>query len=109
MNNEEKILQMLGDLQTDITDMKTDIKQLKTDSRQMQADIDLIKIGQTEHTQLLNAIIHRADIQRAEIDKLNIETAKISGSIQNLRSDMNLVEEISGKNLVDIARLKAIK
>ncbi len=63
MNNDEKILQMLEEIQTDI--------------KQMQTDMEIIKDGQRQHAELLNALIYRSDVHKHEIDKLNIEIVKV--------------------------------
>ena len=54
MTNEEKILQMLEKMQSDITDIRADI----TDIR---ADITEIRETQEEHTTALNELIEWAD------------------------------------------------
>lgn len=68
MNNEEKILQLLGAMQTDISGMKTDINGMqtdisgmKTDIRGMKTDISILKETQAEHTTALNALLEWAD------------------------------------------------
>ena len=75
MNNEEKILQLLGAMQTDISGMKTDINGMqtdisgmKTDMSGMQTDINgmktdicILKETQAEHTTALNALLEWAD------------------------------------------------
>jgi len=78
--------------------------------------------------------MHNSEIRKAENDKLNMDVANISGymksietligsmtkdinknfvdlsdSIEDLKSGLNLVEQVSGRNLIDIAKLKAIK
>ncbi len=134
MNNDEKILQMLEQmnnrfdqvdsrfdkLEFDVKEMKTDIKQLKTDSKQMQSDISelktdvkYIKINQDEHHKILNVLIYNSEVRKAEVDNLNIGIAKISGIVSSiegkidiLSSDLNTVEHITAKNYTDIIRLK---
>ena len=68
MNNEEKILQLLGAMQTDISGMKTDINGMqtdisgmKTDISGMKTDISILKETQAEHTTALNALLEWAD------------------------------------------------
>ena len=61
MNNEEKILQLLGAMQTDISGMKTDINGMQTDISGMKTDISILKETQAEHTTALNALLEWAD------------------------------------------------
>ena len=48
MNNEEKILEMLGAIQYDISSMKTDISELKTDVAELKTDVAGLKADMVE-------------------------------------------------------------
>jgi len=43
MNNEEKMLQILTQMQTDIKDLKSDVKDLKSDVKNLKSDIKDLK------------------------------------------------------------------
>ena len=60
MNNDEKILQVLAQMQTNMTQMQTDIAQMQTNMTQMQTTLD-------QHTELF----HKMD---ARITKVEDET-----------------------------------
>jgi alpha-D-ribose 1-methylphosphonate 5-triphosphate diphosphatase PhnM len=71
--------------------------------------LNKIDLQVDENTQILKALEHKADINKAEHDKMFMDIAKISGKIEELRSDMSTVEVIAAKNNLDIAKLKAVK
>ncbi|MBR9648695.1 hypothetical protein [Clostridium tyrobutyricum] len=88
MNNEEKILNIL---------------------ESMQSQID-------ENTQILKALEHSSEEHKALLDQLNHRTASVEGKIETLTSkvdtiskDLNFVETATGKNIMDIAYLKSVK
>ena len=66
--NEERILQLLEVMQTDISGMKADIAQLKASQEELKASQEELKASQeemkealSEHTVVLNAILEWAD------------------------------------------------
>lgn len=75
----------------------------------IETKIDNITAQLDENTQLLKALEHKADVNKAEHDKMFIDIAKISGKVEELRNDMSTVEVIAAKNNLDIAKLKAVK
>jgi len=62
-----------------------------------------------EHTQILKALMHSAEVNKAEHDKMMIDIAHIKGDTIALRKDLSKVEIITSKNCNDIALLKAVK
>jgi hypothetical protein len=71
--------------------------------------LNKIDLQVDENTQILKALEHKADVNKSEHDKMFMDIAKISGKIEELRSDMSTVEVIAAKNNLDIAKLKAVK
>ena len=68
VTNEERILQLLEVMQTDISGMKADIAQLKASQEELKASQEELKASQeemketlSEHTVVLNAILEWAD------------------------------------------------
>lgn len=62
-----------------------------------------------ENTQILRALEHSAEVNKAEYDKIANDIAYIKGDISGLRKDIANVEIITSSNWNDIAKLKAIK
>lgn len=59
--NEERILQLLEVMQSDISGMKADIAQLKASQEELKATQEEMKETLSEHTVVLNAILEWAD------------------------------------------------
>ncbi|MCB8817236.1 hypothetical protein LJE72_17150 [Desulfosporosinus sp. SRJS8] len=62
-----------------------------------------------ENTQILKALEHLAEINKAEHDKMSFNIGEISGDLKSIRKDLLNVELITASNWSDIARLKAVK
>ncbi|KGK91583.1 hypothetical protein DP73_03095 [Desulfosporosinus sp. HMP52] len=62
-----------------------------------------------ENTQILKALEHLTQVNKAEHDKMAFNIAEISGEIKAIRKDLLNVELITASNWSDIAILKAAK
>lgn len=62
-----------------------------------------------ENTQILKALEHLAQVNKAEHNKLTFDIAEISGDIKAIRKDLSNVELITASNWGDIAKLKSVK
>lgn len=108
MNTEdmlEKILNKLNNIENNQTSMKSQ---------------------QDENTSILRALEHASTVHKAEIDKINFQSAEIKGEITNLRKesnekldainnaikeirdDVSLANVTSSKNRIDIEMIKNV-
>jgi hypothetical protein len=62
-----------------------------------------------ENTQILKALEHLAEVNKAEHDKMFFNMAEMSGEIKNMRKDLSTVEIMTANNWGDIAKLKSVK
>ena len=62
-----------------------------------------------EHTQILRALEHSAEVNKAEHDNMKNDIAHIKGDVEALRKDICNVEIVTASNWADIAKLKAVK
>ncbi len=62
-----------------------------------------------ENTQILKALEHLAQVNKAEHDKMSINIAEICREIQAVRKDLSKVELITASNWGDIVKLKSVK
>ncbi|MFZ3130952.1 MAG: DUF16 domain-containing protein [Desulfosporosinus sp.] len=62
-----------------------------------------------ENTQILMALEHLAQVNKAEHDKMSLNIAEISGEIKAMRKDLSKVELITASNWGDIVKLKSVK
>ncbi len=127
MNNEDKILkileQMQGDMkemQDDIKEIQGDMKEMQGDMKEMQGDMKLVKTQLKEHGEMLSSLKIASEFHKADIDNLTHQVANMSAELKaeiketNLKidsivKDLNFVEIATGKNITDIAYLKSVK
>ena len=103
---EDKILQAIESLKNDF-DHKFDslTNQIYTLSEKVDNQGNQIK----ENTQILKALEHLAQVNKAEHDKMSFDIAEINGEIKAIRKDLLNVEIITASNWGDIAKLKSVK
>jgi len=116
----DKILQAIEGLKNDfnnkfdsLTD-KIDTLSEKVDKHGNQIDTLLEKVDNQgnqirENTQILKALEHLAQVNKAEHDKMSYNIAEINGEIKAIRKDLSNVEIITASNWGDIAKLKTVK
>jgi hypothetical protein len=69
-------------------------------------EVKSIKIQQQEDHLVLKAVEHKADINKAEHDKMFNDIAHIEGHLKNIDENIDAVKEIIGRHEVDITILK---
>lgn len=62
-----------------------------------------------EHTQILRALEHSSEVNKAEHDKMSNDIAKIQGDITGIKKDLSQVEIVTANNWAYIAKLKAVQ
>ncbi|MFT8315957.1 MAG: hypothetical protein ABF633_17170 [Clostridium sp.] len=82
---------------------------LKAIEVMLKKELQPIKTQLDENTQILKALEHKADVNKAEHDKMSNDIAHIKGDIEGLRKDITNVEIITSSNWNDIAKLKSVK
>jgi len=106
---ENKILQAIEGLKTQISTLSDKVdnqgNQISTLSDKVDNQGNQIK----ENTQILKALEHLAQVNKAEHDKMSFNIAEISGEVKAIRKDLLNVELITASNWGDIARLKSVK
>jgi chromosome segregation ATPase len=120
MDNEDKILRILEQIQGDVKQIQGDVKQTQGDIKEMQGDMQFVKIQLKEHGEMLNSLKVASEFHKADIDNLTHQLVNISGElkaeiketnlkIDKIAEDLNFVEAATGKNMTDIAYLKLAK
>jgi chromosome segregation ATPase len=102
-NLDKELLKALGDL------LDEKLNPIKDDLNVLKDDVKLLKIQQEESNSILRSLEHKADINKAEHDKLFNDIAKLSGNIEDMRKDLCAVEIVTARNLENIAKLKLVK
>ena len=96
----------ISELKSDVSGLKSDVSGLKSDVSQLKADVTELKIRQQEDHQILKALEHKADVNKAEHDKMLIDISKMQGYQKNISESIDAVKEIIGRHEVDITVLK---
>ncbi|MEA4963321.1 hypothetical protein [Lutispora sp.] len=94
-----KILEEIKLMRNDISDLKTDVTELKM-------DVSELKSRQQEDHQILKALEHKADVNKAEYDKMTMDISQIQGYQKNISESIDAIKEIIGRHEVDITVLK---
>ncbi len=109
MTNEEKILELLGQLQTDMTAMKTDMTAMKTDMAAMKEQINVIDdrsqrtavLLETEVDRKLKILYEGHSAIMEQLDKLASKSR-----VEMLESDVELLKQAFKLMRQEIAELK---
>lgn len=62
-----------------------------------------------ENTQILRALEHSAEVNKAEHDKMDNDISHIKGDVEAIKKDLSTVEVVTANNYADIAKIKAVK
>lgn len=113
---ENKILEALdglknqiGGLETQIGDLRTEVSGLGTEVSDLKAEVGLQGNQIKENTQILKALEHLAEVNKAEHEKMIFDIAELRGEVQGVRQDLAKVEMITASNWGDIVKLKSIR
>ena len=106
---EDKILQALEGLSNQIITLAEKVDNQGNQITTLTEKVDIQGTRIKENTQILKALEHLAQVNKAEHDKMSFNIAEISGEITAIRKDLLNVELITASNWGDIARLKSVK
>jgi chromosome segregation ATPase len=98
------------------SELKEQLEPINNRLDSMENKMDLMQTQISENTQILKALKHSAEVNKAEHDKMINDIAHIKGDVnalkndvEALKSDVNKVELITASNWTDIAKLKAVR
>jgi septal ring factor EnvC (AmiA/AmiB activator) len=77
--------------------------------KRLESKIDRVESRQDETYQIVKALEHSAEVNKAEQDKISNDIAHIKGDVEALRKDISTVEVVTANNYAYIAELKAVK
>lgn len=106
----------IGGLKEEVKTIKTDIGGLKEEVKTIKKDIGSLKEGQhrieiqvLENTQILKALEHTAQVNKAEHDNMINDIAEIKGEMKGIRNNVNTVELVTSQNWNELVKLKSVK
>lgn len=85
------------------------LKRLESKVDGLETKVDNLESKIDEHTQILRALEHSSQVNKAEHDKMSNDIAKIQGDVAAIRKDLSQVELVTANNWADIVRLKSVK
>ena len=114
---DKEILEILRRLETkfdkglDRLETKFDkgLDRLETKFDNLETKVNGIETKLDEHTLILRALEHSAQVNKAEHDKMLNDIAKIQGDVAGIKKDLSQVELVTANNWADIVKLKAVK
>jgi len=62
-----------------------------------------------ENTQILKALMHSAEVNKAEHEQMMLKLSRIEGDVTAIKKDLLTVETVTANNYADIIKLKAVK
>lgn len=84
-------------------------KEILETLKRLENKIDKIENKQDETYQIVRALEHSAEVNKAEQDKMANDITHIKGNVEGLRKDLANVEIITSSNWNEIAKLKLVK
>lgn len=106
---EEKILNALVGLNRRFDKLEDRFDKLEGRFDKLEGRFDSLEIQVRENTQILKALEHSAQVNKAEHDKMNIEMAKFNGTLKSVQNALSAVEKVTANNWSEIVELKAAK
>ena len=112
--------QILKEILSGINDLKIDVNSLKNDVNSLKNDVNDLKTEQIKtNERLTNLELGQKEIKEQltgfqneyteTMHTLSNKIDNIDSNIKTLKTDLLTVEAVTGKNMADIAYLKAIK
>ena len=77
--------------------------------KQINEKLDVNTQKLDEHTQILRALEHLAQVNKSEHDRMFNDIVHIKGETEAMRKDLATVEIVTARNMENIAHLKLIK
>ena len=99
MNNEEKILDILTAMQSDMIELKTKAISLETKVGGLETKIDSLEAGQKEIAHEVKAIREQTE------DLVEFET-EMRTELKNINKKLDTVQKATAKNMFDIFELQ---
>ena len=82
---------------------KKDLQELR---QLLKEELEPIKTKLDETYQIVKALEHSAQVNKAEHDKMDNDIAHIEGKLSNISESIDVLKEMTGKHEVDINILK---
>ena len=88
--------------------MQDGIKRLESKFDGLESKVDTLEQGQKEIYQIVKALEHSSEVNKAEHDSMSNDIAQIKGDV-SIKKDLLQVEMVTANNWADITNLKAAR
>ncbi|RKD32361.1 hypothetical protein BET03_02990 [Thermohalobacter berrensis] len=89
--------------------LKTEVNNLKIEVSNLKDETTKLKIKMDETYEIVKALEHSSQVNKADHDKMENDIAHIKGNMEAIKKDIYRIEEATANNWADIARLKQAK
>ncbi|AEV68779.1 hypothetical protein [Acetivibrio clariflavus] len=103
---EEKILQALAELSNQFDSLRKDVNSKLSN---LENKVDALQIQTKENTEILKSLVHSAEVNKAEHDRMDNDIAHIKGELESIREILVKVGIVTSSNWNEIDKLNAIK
>lgn len=103
---EEKILQALAELSNQFDSLRKDVNSKLSN---LENKVDALQIQTKENTEILKSLVHSAEVNKAEHDRMDNDIAHIKGELESIREILVKVGIVTSSNWNKIDKLNAIK
>lgn len=103
---EEKILQALAELSNQFDSLRKDVNSRLSN---LENKVDALQIQTKENTEILKFLVHSAEVNKAEHDRMDNDIAHIKGELESIREILVKVGIVTSSNWNEIDKLNAIK
>ncbi|WP_427339978.1 hypothetical protein [Caloranaerobacter sp. DY30410] len=107
---DKEILDFLKEFKNELNnkfdELNGNFNELNSKFDELNSRFDSLELQVKENTQILKALEHSTQINRAEHDRIINDIAHIKGDIEAIKEDLSIVEEVTANNWANIAKLK---
>ncbi len=107
----------IGGIKSEISGIKTELKDFKSEMKSeisgMKQEISETKsmikdtnLQVTENTKLIRILLDKAEVNKAEHDKMMMNIAQVQGDVKHIQSGISKLEVVTGQNCLEISYLK---
>ena len=110
MSKEEKILEKLELIQSQLKEQGQTMKFVQTQLKEHGQTLEFVQTQLKEHGQILSALIHASEVHKADNDKLAHQVAHLSGELKEGFKEVTEIQksllEMYGSHEAEIRALK---
>ncbi|MBB6624667.1 hypothetical protein [Clostridium gasigenes] len=85
------------------------LKSMQDGIKRLESKFDGLEQGQKEIYQIVKALEHSSEVNKAEHDSMSNDIAQIKGDVSAIKKDLLQVEMVTANNWADITNLKAAR